>query len=491
MANRVSRLLAANGGFTIVELMLAIFVLAVGVLTTFAVFGVSKRAIKVSELHETETHLAQKEIQRLQALPYSQVGMTSAPSHSTDPNNPGFYVSTTPSASCPSFQWNQSSGASNTAPVVVVGCGFPGDSQYTVPSQTTTTVNGVIYTINDFVTWVNNDTICLPGTGCPVNNAYKRVTVEVTNNLAAGNAPTSPVLISSVITDPHALPIVGNPNVNNPLNNPTITCTDGSGHTVSCNYGLGAQTPNTYYLTNTPEQNPYSPPTGDNSCMHYTDQQLPLVAGVLNCGGSSLGPCTGGSTPVLTGCPQPDLLNNAPPPSTILQEYNFSPNLSASTAGRVILRDTNATGSNPCSATPSRDARMAEWWATKPLSAQLNLSGNGGMTLYTNTLHGSSVNVTMCVGIYLESPALGILDPLNLLGSTDSIQLGVAAYTMAAWPAVPTPISFTFNNLFAAQAAAAGTSLAVRVWVAASSGDDIVVQYDAPTARSSVQINSQ
>jgi len=41
------------------------------------------------------------------------------------------------------------------------------------------------------------------------------------------------------------------------------------------------------------------------------------------------------------------------------------------------------------------------------------------------------------------------------------------------------------------EAAAAGLSLGVRVWVAASSGDDVVVQYDAPTVRSSVQINSQ
>jgi hypothetical protein len=62
---------------------------------------------------------------------------------------------------------------------------------------------------------------------------------------------------------------------------------------------------------------------------------------------------------------------------------------------------------------------------------------------------------------------------------------------MAAWPAVPTPISFTFSSLFAAHLAVAGTSLGVRVWVAASSGDDIVVHYDAPTVRSSVQLNSQ
>jgi hypothetical protein len=116
------------------------------------------------------------------------------------------------------------------------------------------------------------------------------------------------------------------------------------------------------------------------------------------------------------------------------------------------------------------------------------------MTLYTNTLHGLSVSATLCVGVYLETPKtlLGstILDPLNLLG-TNTVRLGVAAYTMAAWPAVPTPVSFTFTNLFSAQAAAAGVSLGVRVWLSASSGDDIVLHYDAPTVRSSVQINSQ
>jgi hypothetical protein len=137
---------------------------------------------------------------------------------------------------------------------------------------------------------------------------------------------------------------------------------------------------------------------------------------------------------------------------------------------------------------------MAEWWSTPPLSSGLSITGAGGMTLYTNTLHGLSVSVTLCVGVYLQTPVtlLGstILDPLNIL-ATHTVRLGVAAYAMAAWPAVPTPISFTFTNLFSAQAAAAGLSLGVRVWLAASSGDDVVLQYDAPTVRSSIQINSQ
>jgi hypothetical protein len=363
------------------------------------------------------------------------------------------------------------------------------------PTQTVAaTTTSPQYTIYDFVTWIQ-DPICVPTPNvCPLSYDYKRVTVEVTNN-AAMNRPVKPVLVSAIVTDPHALPLVGNPNVNNPLNNPGTTCTDSSGNpVVPCNLGLGNQIANTWYLTNTIQQatgTNYSPPSGDNPCMHYTAQKLPLLGLLTGCGNSSLGTCT---LLAITGCPQPDLLWSAPPPASIPQEFDFSPNLAANTAGRVVLRDPNATGSTPCTATPSQDARMAEWWATPPLGSSLNLSGAGGMTLYTNTLHGLSVSATLCVGVYLETPKtlLGstILDPLNLLG-TNTVRLGVAAYTMAAWPAVPTPVSFTFTNLFSAQAAAAGVSLGVRVWLSASSGDDIVLHYDAPTVRSSVQINSQ
>src|SRR5205823_2607568 len=110
-----------------------------------------------------------------------------------------------------------------------------------------------------------------------------------------------------------------------PLNSTNVTCTNGSGQQVTCNNGLGNQTANVFYLTNSLEQNGYSAPTGDNSCMHYTDQYP-----VLSCSGASQGSCTTAST---TGCPQPDLLNSTPPPSSIPQEYNFSPNLSSGTSG--------------------------------------------------------------------------------------------------------------------------------------------------------------
>jgi hypothetical protein len=320
--------------------------------------------------------------------------------------------------------------------------------------------------------------------GCPVNNDYKRITVEVTNSTPAKVSLTAPVLVSSVVADQHALPVAGNPNANNPLDSTTVTCADASGHQVPCNNGLGNETANLFYLTDSPEQNGYTPPVANNSCMHYTDALVPLLNGALNCGGTAVSSCT---STTLSTCPQADLLSATPPPSSISQEYNFSPNLSASTAGRVLVRDPNATS---CASTPSNNASNGEFWATTPLSTALNLSGNGSMTLYTNTLHGAPASVTICVGVYVETPVLGMLDPLGLLGTGDSVKLGVVSYTLAQWPGVPTPISFTFNYSSAAQLAAVGSSIGVRLWVTAGSADDIVCHYDSPNVASVVGINS-
>jgi hypothetical protein len=237
--------------------------------------------------------------------------------------------------------------------------------------------------------------------------------------------------------------------------------------------------------------------------MHYTDRQLPLSAsGVLQCG-TGAGVLTCGLLQQ-NACPQPDLLSSTAPPASITQEYNFSPNISAVTAGRVIKRDPLAVGANAsaaCGATPTASASDGELWATAPLAAPLNLSGNGGMTIFTNTLAAAPANITMCVGVYVEAPpsgvATGLLDPLNLLCGTcttkNSTLLGTVAYTNPVWPGTLTPLSFTFSYMTTATTVPAGDSIAVRVWFTstATSGDDVVLQYDAPAVASYVDLNSQ
>lgn len=566
-ASELGRRGAASDGMTLIELLVAVLVLVIGILSTFTVFDTSKGATHVSERLEGQNHVAQREVERIESLPYSQVGLSGPPGTSTNSSNPDYYVSGL--TTCPNFTWNQSAGAANaTDSLIVNGCTYNGQA-YTagaVSPVDTTTYPG--YTVYDFITWVN-DGLCGPAGGCVISDSYKRVTVEVTSSGPVRLAPTVPVMVSGIVADPHAAPQIQQLNTSTPL----VTCSPLVPSSTPCNYGLNGATANVFYLTDSSEPGgvqttgatnsgsttvsvasttgvtaglyisgagiptgttvssvssgqivisqaaaatasgvalaigPYSPRTSDNSCMHYTEQQRPLnVDGTLNCGAStSAFTCSTTSSSTIAACPRPDLLSPAPAPPSVTQEYNFSPSPPSPTGmappggqGRVIKRDPNPLAIS-CAVPPSSNATSGEFWATVPLSQALTLNGSGGMTLYTSTLTGVAANVTLCVGFYLETPVSTstgtILDPLNLLcglcTTPDSTLLGAVSYKPGPWPATVTPVSFPFQYMSTARAVSAGTSLGVRVWLTSTSGDDVVVQYDAPSLASGVEIDSQ
>ena len=68
---------------------------------------------------------------------------------------------------------------------------------------------------------------------------------------------------------------------------------------------------------------------------------------------------------------------------------------------------------------------------------------------------------------------------------------GVVSFTDEQWPGETTPLSFTFSYMSGTKTAAAGSSLAVRIWFTTTSGDDIIAQYDAKAVPSLVQLNTE
>jgi type II secretory pathway component PulJ len=534
-----------------VELMFALVILAVGILGTFQVFESSNRATSVSETQQDEIHRAQRELEKLESLPYRQLFLTTSPATSAEKHNPGFYVKT---GSCPSlvpsYQWNQTSAVAEYDQLVINGCTYKFEEGGVEKTETLNAeeyktngkgeciegpaataacgtgvtaetpwkderTNGISGTVYDYITWVKDENCSPPpGKGCPKLNDYKRLTVEVTNNTSnAAIAPTSPVLVSAVLVNPKALPTT-KPKSANPLESTEVKCTNGLGEQVKCNYGLGNQTAHTWYLTSSPVETGYES-TPKSGCMHYTDALKPSTCG----GATESAKCVLGT--VYTSCPQLDLLNTTEPEAP--QEAYLSENLESTpfgkaTPGRIITRDPKAKGATPCTETasenvPSENAAMGEWWATAPLTTELKLSGNGGLTLNTRTFKEAAANVTLCVGVYLENPVEDntckavagpkgkpILDPLNLLNSTlcastkerkDTEKLGAVSFTKEQWPGELTPLSFTFSYMSGTKTAAVGTSLAVRIWLTEKSGDDIVAQYDAKPAASLVQLNTE
>src|SRR5256714_12117489 len=100
----LQRLRAEQGGMTLIEIVIAVTVLTIGVLGMGMGFDASQRLNLVSERHATMVHVAQREIERVEGIPYSQVGLTSAPTSSGNPATPDYSVSGS------SFQWDRTAG---------------------------------------------------------------------------------------------------------------------------------------------------------------------------------------------------------------------------------------------------------------------------------------------------------------------------------------------------------------------------------------------
>ena len=91
----VPALVRAEQGFTLIEVLIAMALMAVGISATLGVFGSSGRATVISQQIDIATQQAQAEVDRLSQVDYSKLGLTSTPSTSTNPLNPNYRVSGT------------------------------------------------------------------------------------------------------------------------------------------------------------------------------------------------------------------------------------------------------------------------------------------------------------------------------------------------------------------------------------------------------------
>ncbi|MCW3065980.1 MAG: prepilin-type N-terminal cleavage/methylation protein [Solirubrobacterales bacterium] len=465
-------------GFTIVEMLVAILLLTVGVLTTISVLSAGQRLTLVAERQTTLAHRAQRELERLQSLSYSQLAMTAAPTRSTDPANPNFYVT---AGGAFSYDRNDTSQTESFAIDATNGA-----ISTTAQPWTDGRLSGFVY---DYVTWTT-DPKCAPG--CPASNDYKRITVMVT--LTGAAHPSKPVLVSTVVADPSAAPTGAPKNsVQNPLDSPNTTCqvgtnADGSPILGLCSNGISG-TPIDNYLYDTSSLDSAGhdvlsrlPILGD----HATHQTLGPVSNLL-CIVLSL---------VFSGCQDPNLMGSTPPPTPVAPNplppvYKYSTDVTGDTytGGHVLKQDVS------CATAPSWSAganqNRGDFWVTPPLSSNTTLNGSGGATLYMQSANGVTANVTICLGIYVA--------PQTILGllNTPPITLGVQALANVSVPTVPTPVSFTFSSAFGISggqpntyAFLAGKRIGIRVWIAASAGD-VALLYDHPRFASVVQVNAQ
>ena len=193
MASRARGLAARlreEEGFTLMELLVTIVLVAVGMIAMISAFDSSRALTSTSEETETATHQAQREMERILSLPYDSIALTSVPTTSTDPNNPSYYVTQGTPAT---YRWDQGSTGPQSAELVVDATNGTLNPSAISWSDTQSRQEGYLHR---FVTWTGD--LCA---ACAGTQRAKRITVAAT---VTGGKLKKPLLISSIKVDPES-----------------------------------------------------------------------------------------------------------------------------------------------------------------------------------------------------------------------------------------------------------------------------------------------
>ena len=173
---RVCERLRREGGMTIIELLVSATICAVGIAATIGLMDNSREASIKSERREAMTHQAERELERLMALPWLNLQHSALPTATASPaGNPSTYISGT------SYRYDRKD-SSATETLVFSPANGQVSATYSSWDDAQSRITGRTYR---YVTRVDSNA--------------RRVTVVVTADGA--NVP-APVLMSSIKTSP-------------------------------------------------------------------------------------------------------------------------------------------------------------------------------------------------------------------------------------------------------------------------------------------------
>ena len=172
----ISERLRRESGMTIIELMVSATICAVGIAATIGLMDNSREASVKAERRDAMAHQAEREVERLMALPWLQLQHTQLPTPAPAPaNNPSTYITGT------SYRYDRRNPAA-TEPLVYSLTNGQVSHTYSTWDDAQTRLTGRVYR---YVTRVDANA--------------RRVTVIVTSN---GANPPAPLLMSSIKTRP-------------------------------------------------------------------------------------------------------------------------------------------------------------------------------------------------------------------------------------------------------------------------------------------------
>jgi prepilin-type N-terminal cleavage/methylation domain-containing protein len=419
------RRLTAQDGMTLIEVVVAALVLALGSLAVLSLVSAGARNSYRAEQSQVVSDRLQYEMEKAHQLAdsadYDRIALSQAPAASSDPNDPAYRVSGT------SYAVNRD--GTGLEPML-----FNGGGLAPVSSFSSGDVHG---TIHRFVVKEPSSVCPPPNDGC-----LKRVIVSIALDSASSVGARRYQEIQSLIADPRAR----------------------TGPCDGC--GSNPPTPWTFWLTDTP-------------CSYSDRQELVGDADRAHLTHNTNGECSAGlkdstdcTTVVnVTSCPPgaPDLMVTHPPP--VFSEeplYNFAKDvLSSNPAEDKGLRTFKAS-SDGCQSSlfqpltnagsligdpsPVRSQTIHKWVSLPiPSGSNVQLDGHGVLNLWTRTVGGVPYSGRICVWLFqrqlslLGTPVDTPAANLDLAGNPTYFQYSASDWPSDEWGEVQVPLHFNLN----------------------------------------------
>jgi Tfp pilus assembly protein PilE len=467
------RSLRSERGMTVAEVMIAALILAASSLAVLNLIASGAKTNYRAEQSQVVADRLQSEVEQIKQLAdnssYDRIALSSAPTHSTDPNNPDFRVS--------GSSFNVSPAGSQPQPMVVAPSGIAPTSSFT-----TGDVDG---TVHRYVTWE-------PDSAC--SDCLKRVTVAIQLKATASGGVRHYQELQSVIADPRAPERTTDPPPPGPDTKPwTFWLTD-----TPCNYS------DRQLL----EQNPPDP--GDHKA-HNTRASCAVqqVKTADNCSTVLV-------TTTCTGGP-PDLMVTHPPQNDNPEPlFNFATdivdqNVNQDQGLRLVKPATSGCPSldSPLSSDSVSPYRFREVhkWVTPPIPSGFNvqLDGDGTLNLWTRTVGNQSSAGSICIwlfqrqvnalGVAVDTPAVNLYagsPPSGRCVQSGALNLTYFKCSLSSWPSGPKwhevsiPLHFDLNAIVPDSR----LGLALQVERAGTSGGGLQFYYDEPSYESRLELHS-
>jgi len=203
--------MSGEDGFTLIEAMVALLMLSVGALGVLAATAGGKRLTVSGERNQVVITYAQREMERLSALPYAELGLSSLPTAETDetpteaaPSTPAAYLAGCDPAGCTTLRVLQDpTNRTSPPPAGVSSAGEPIVTGGTQAPTSTVTLDGVSARVYRYVTAVGERCLARGATEvCPPAGQVKRITVALVLSGQRRQGVTKPVWASTLVTNP-------------------------------------------------------------------------------------------------------------------------------------------------------------------------------------------------------------------------------------------------------------------------------------------------